>query len=580
MKSRAFLFGLGATLWFLAVAARLFELQVVRHGEFVRRAERQQQRVVELSPPRGTIFDRRGRELAVSIEVESVFAVPREIQDRSRTVEVLASVLRVDRGRLEKQLAADREFVWVARKLDPPLARAVRDLRLPGIYFLEESKRYYPLRETAAALLGFVGVDNHGLAGLEAQYERVVSGKPGRRTVLRDARAGQALPPYLPESSPEPGRDLRLTLDAVLQSIAERELERVVTELGARSGSLVLLDAETGAVWAMASAPGFDANQFGSIPVEKRRLRPVQDSFEPGSTFKMVTVAAALEQGVVDPWDVFDCELGGITLAGVRIQDHRPFGNLSLREVVAKSSNVGTIKTALRVSNRDFYETIRAFGFGQPTGIDLPGEHAGLLRDVQRWRPLEKAYVSFGQGIGVTALQMAAAFGAVANGGRLMRPYVVEAMGAGSGSGAESIEPEVRARPVSARTAAVLKDLLEQVTAPGGTGTAAAIRGYRVAGKTGTAQKAVPGRGYVADEHVASFVGFAPVERPVLVAAVVLDAPRGRYHGGQAAAPVFSSVVGQALIYLGVTPDRERPSGWPLEQVAATDAREARRGAG
>lgn len=562
------MFGLAAAFWFLLVAARLVEIQIVRHQEFVHRAERQQQRVIKLAPPRGTIFDRQGREIAVSIDVESVFADPHEVKDAEKTAAALSRILQVDRERLARQLTSDREFVWIARKLDPPLARAVRQLQLPGIYFLEESKRYYPLRETAAAVLGYVGVDNHGLAGLEAQYESVVAGRPGRRTVLRDARAGQASPPHLPESKPVPGRDLFLTIDANLQALAEVELERTVRELEAKSGSLVLLDPYSGAIRALASAPGFDANRFPAVSPELRRIRPIQDAFEPGSTFKVVTFAAAFEQGLINPEEILDCERGSMTLAGARIRDHHPFGYLTVRQVLAKSSNIGTIKTALRLANRDFYETIRAFGFGEPTGIDLPGENPGLLRPLEQWRPLEKAYVSFGQGMAATAVQMAVAFAAIANGGMRVRPHLVAAIGASEAEAPQEFEPSSKERVISRRTAEVLRELLEGVTAPGGTGTLARVPGYRVAGKTGTAQKAVPGRGYLPDEHVASFVGFAPAERPVLVAAVVLDAPRGRYHGGQAAAPVFARVMNQALLFFGVTPDRERPEAWPGEQIA------------
>lgn len=565
MKSRiALLVGVFA-LWAGAIGARLYDLQVARHDEFARRAERQQQRVIELDPPRGTVFDARGRELAVSVEVESAFAVPREIGDARATAAALARVLGGDATRLERQLGRDREFVWVARKLDPPKARAVRELALPGVYFLEESKRYYPLRETAAQVLGYVGTDNQGLAGLEARYDAVVAGRAGRRTVLRDAKAGMALPPDLPAAAPEPGQDLVLTLDAALQGIAERELAAVVTERRALSGSVVLMDPESGALLALASYPTFDPNQFAGAGPESWRLRPVADAYEPGSTFKVITAAAALELGLVRPDEPIDCEMGAITLAGVRIADHKPFGTLAFRDVIAKSSNVGTIKTALRVSNREYYDTIRAFGFGRPTGIDLPGESPGLLMPVERWPGLAKAYISFGQGISVTPLQLAVAFAAVANGGRLVEPYVVERIGAGAEARHPHPEPVVRGRPVSARTIATLRALLEGVTIEGGTGRAAAVAGYRVAGKTGTSQKAVPGRGYLTNEHIASFAGYAPAARPRLVGVVVVDAPRGPYHGGEVAAPIFAAITREALLYLNVLPERERPERWPFE---------------
>jgi cell division protein FtsI (penicillin-binding protein 3) len=572
VKSRVVVLLAVFALWSAAIAARLWDLQVLRHDEFVRRAGRQQQRVIELDPPRGTIYDARGRELAVSVEVESAFAVPREIEDADAAATRLATLLGLDRERLRRQLAGDREFVWVARKLDPPQVAALRGLDLPGIYFLEESKRYYPLRSTAAQVLGYVGTDNQGLAGLEAGYDRVVAGRPGRRTVLRDARSGMAMPPGLPSAAPEAGADLHLTLDAEIQSIAEEELGAAVERLRARSGSAVVLDPASGAVLALASWPGFDPNRFQDADEEAWRDRPVADAYEPGSTFKMVTAAAALEQGLIDPDERLDCEMGGITLAGVRIADHHPFGILPFRDVIAKSSNVGIIKTSLRLSNRDFYDVIRGFGFGRTSGIDLPGESPGLLMPVERWPALAKAYISFGQGISVTPLQLTLAFGAVANGGRLVQPYVVREIGSGPDARLLHDAPLVRGRPVSTRTIATLTQLLAGVTVEGGTGRAAAVAGYPVAGKTGTAQKAEPGRGYLADQFVASFVGFAPIARPAIVAAVVLDDPRGNYHGGEAAAPVFEEIARKTLLYLGVRPERERPQRWPFEPPPATEA--------
>ena len=560
-----------AAAWMGGVVWRLYDVQIRDHESYVRRAVRQQQQVLELDPPRGTIYDRRGRELAVSVAVESAFAVPREVRDPAAAAATIARLARVDAARLRQALASDREFVWVARKLDPPQARALRAAAVPGVYFLEESKRYYPMREVAAAVLGYVGTDHHGLAGLEAEWERAVAGVPGRRTVLRDARQATLASLDLEISEPQPGEDLVLTLDAVLQHIAEEELAGIVEERRAKSGSIVLLDPWTGAVLAMASYPGFDPNHFAAFPKESWRNRAVMDAYEPGSTFKMVTAAAALDAGLVDPDDLFDCEMGGITLAKVRISDHKPFGLLTFREVIAKSSNVGTIKTALRVANRPFHDTVRAFGFGRATGIDLPGESAGLLLPVERWGATTKAYVSFGQGISVTPIQVATAFAAVANGGRLLRPHVVAEVGREGARRRLHPEPMVVREPVSPRTVATLRDLLAEVVATG-TGKGAAIAGYAVAGKTGTAQKAVPGVGYLGDEFIASFVGFAPVERPVVVAAVAVDDPKGGYHGGEVAAPVFRRVVERALLYLGVAPRREPLERWPGELPPPAEA--------
>lgn len=558
-------------IWIGAIAVRLYHLQVNRHDEFARRAERQQQRVIELDPPRGTIYDARGRELAVSVEVESAFAVPREVPDARAAARALARALDVDGAKLERLLDADREFVWVARKLDPPQARRVKELRLPGIYFLEESKRYYPLREVGAHALGYVGTDNHGLAGLEAMYDKVVAGKPGRRTVLRDARQGMAVPANLPSAAPVPGSDLYLTLDAALQQIAERELAKAAERYRPQSGSVVLLEPSTGAVLALASWPSFDSNRFGVASEDARRNRPVSDAYEPGSTFKMVTAAAALEEGLIDPDETLDCEMGGITLAGVRISDHKPFGTLTFRDVIAKSSNVGTIKTSLRLSNASFYAMIRAFGFGRTSGIDLPGESPGLLMPVARWPGLAKAYIAFGQGVSITPLQLALAFGTIANGGRLLEPYLVRQTGSGPTAKLLHAEPVERGRPVSARTLATVAELLAGVTAEGGTGRAAVVSGYPVAGKTGTAQKAEPGKGYLANEFIASFAGYAPTAHPAIVAVVVIDDPQGGYHGGDVAAPVFAAIAQQALLYLNVRPERERPERWPGEAEPPAD---------
>jgi cell division protein FtsI (penicillin-binding protein 3) len=571
LKSRLRLFLLLVAAWAGVVAWRLYDLQVARHAEFRQRAERQQQRVVQLDPPRGAIYDARGRELAVSVEVESAFAVPRQVTDAPATARALARVLGLDAGRLERALGQDGEFVWVARKLDPPQAKAVAALELEGVYFLRESKRYYPLRELAGAVLGYVGTDNQGLSGLEAAFDAQVAGTPGRRTVLRDARRGTLLDPDLSFADAQPGSDLHLTLDAAIQYVVERELRAAVARHRAAAASAVVMDPATGAVLAMASIPGFDPNRFAEYSAGAWRNRAVMDAFEPGSTFKMVTAAAALEANVLDPADTIDCGLGGITLAGVRINDHQPFGVLTFREVIARSSNVGAIKAGLRVGAQRLHAAVRAFGFGEPTGIDLPGESPGIVRPLERWSPLTKAYVAFGQGLSVTPLQLTAAFAAVANGGALPRPYVVAQIGRAGETPARRPPPPARRQVASAATLRALERLLEAVVEDG-TGKTAAVEGYSVAGKTGTAQKAVAG-GYSPDRFVASFVGFAPARRPALVAAVVVDEPRGAlYHGGDVAAPVFGAIAREALLYLGVAAEREPLERWPGEPDLAAPA--------
>jgi len=562
-------------LWVAAIGGRLYQLQVARYDHYAGKAERQQQRVVVLDPPRGTIYDAQGRALAVSVQADSAYAVPPQIEDAAGTARQIARVVPgVDAKKLARQLAQDREFVWVARKLDPPVAAALRALDLPGLYFLPESKRYYPMRELAAQVLGYVGTDNHGLAGLELLYDKQVAGKPGVRTVLRDARRGTVISPDLSFSAPEPGQDLHLTLDAAIQHIVERELAKAVEERGASRGSAVFLDPATGAVLAMASYPSFDPNRFNEFAPGLWRNRVTMDVYEPGSTFKVVTAAAALESGKVRPDDVFDCEMGAIVLLDKRIRDHKAYGLLSFSDVIAKSSNVGVIKAALLVGDEGMYRTITGFGFGRPTGIDLPGESSGIVHPLRKWGPLDKAYVSFGQGISVTPLQLAVAVAAVANDGTLLRPYVVAATGRdGSDEPVRPLhgKPSVAGHPIRPETAQTLKEMLEGVVTSG-TGKSAAVAGYRIGGKTGTAQIPVAG-GYARNSYLPSFVGFAPVDRPRIVGVVAIAEPRGyEYYGGQVAAPVFGTVTRQLLLYLGVRPERDPLAAWPGQMVLASTA--------
>ncbi len=556
MRPRLVLFVVVLCGWALAIGARLFALQVTGYDTYRAKADRQQRFVIELEPPRGTLVDARGRALAVSVEVDSAWADPRRIEDPAATARAVTRVTGGDTAALARRFGEDRDFVWVARQLDRPVAERLAALDLPGVDFLKEYRRYYPMGQLAAHVLGYAGIDQRGLAGLEHAADDLVAGREGTRTLLRDARRGTAvLPAAAGGDAPQPGASLRLTLDATLQHIVERELARGVADSGAKSGSVVVLDPADGAVLALASFPTVDLNRFPDAPADHWRNRAIMDAYEPGSTFKMVTVAAAVGDGVLDPNDVLDCEMGGITLAGVRIRDHHPFGRLTLREVVAHSSNVGAIKTGLAVGQERLYRAIRAFGFGRPTGIDLPAESAGDVRPLEQWWPLTKAYVSFGQGLSVTPLQMANAFAAVADGGTLWRPFVVAAVERPDGT-VETTRPRVLGHPVTAATALQVERMLEGVV-EGGTGKAAAIPGYRVAGKTGTAQKASPEGGYSARRFVASFIGFAPARRPALVVAVVIDEPWPSYHGGSVAAPVFARIVEPALLYLGVPPQRD-----------------------
>jgi cell division protein FtsI (penicillin-binding protein 3) len=558
LKGRLIFFVVLVVVWSGALGARLYDLQVNRSADFATRAASQQQRVVDIAASRGTIYDANGRELAVSVEVESVYAVPGELDGRVQTAERVAEVLPLDADKLAARLDSDREFVWVARKLEPAVSRSLRELELPGIYFMHESRRFYPMGGLAAHVLGYVGMDGDGLGGLEARYEDVVEGSSTSRLLMRDNFGqGVAMPGHL-FAEPMPGRDLHLTIDASLQYLAESELHKAVRETRADGGVVVILDPEDSAVLAMASAPGFDPNHFSDYPEESWRNRAVAEVFEPGSTFKMVTAAAAFENLLISPDDNFWCEEGSIVLGRTRIRDHKPFGLLTFREVMAKSSNVGVIKAALIIGEERLHERIRAFGFGRRSGIDLPGESPGIVNPLERWRENSKAYVSFGQEISVTPLQMANAFAALANGGRVNTPYVARAIG--RGGELEKIEvPPPTGEAISRHTSVTLGRVLETVVSDG-TARRASLAGYRVAGKTGTAEKVIPGVGYSPTGRIASFVGIVPARSPRFVCFVMLDEPRTATHGGQVAAPIFQAIMEKALLHYGIAPD---PDLWP-----------------
>jgi cell division protein FtsI (penicillin-binding protein 3) len=503
----------------------------------------------------------------MSIEAASAFVDPRELSEPTSAARRLVKVVGGDSEDLAERLSRDdRRFVWVARQLEPETVRRLRDLEIDGLRFVQESKRAYPLGRLAAPVLGFVGVDPNGLAGVELSYDTAVAGREVRRPVLRDARQGRKLYDDFSQPEAEPGADLHLTIDSSIQHVAERELAAAIDSHGAKGGSLVMLDPSSGAVLAMVSYPGFDPNEYQRAQPSHLTNIPVQHAFEPGSTFKLITAAAALEAGVVDPLDRFHCGNGGIDFKGKYIRDHKSFGDLSFSEILAYSSNVGAIRVGVQVGEKRLYEMIRAFGFGAKTGIDLSGEATGTLYPLDQWHKRALAYTSFGQGLSVTPLQLASAFAAIANGGTLYRPYVVAAVG--SDREAESSRrPQVAGRPISTHTARTLERILERVVEDErGTGKHAAIPGYRVAGKTGTAEKAGAG-GYVEGKYVASFVGFAPARDPAVVCLVVIDEPSGaRYHGGDAPAAVFSRVVRHALLRLGVPRDglSESESAGPL----------------
>ena len=550
----------GVAVWLLVLFGRLVDLQVLRKDEFVKRARRQQERTVELPPRRGAITDREGRPLAVTREVDSVFAIPSDVKDPKQTAQELADVLRVSPKELARKLSdGDRDFVWIARRVPEETARKVAARKLLGVRLLKEYTRHYPQGPLAASVVGTVGADNQGLAGLEHRFESEVRGRPARVTLMKDAaqrsyaEAGRDARPALAEVE---GSSLVLTLDAAVQHVAERELARGADEFRARAGSAVVMDPQTGAVLALASYPSFDTNRYNDAEPDARRCRAVADVYEPGSTFKMVTAAAALDAGTVAADDVIDCGNGTLTIGRTTIHEHghNRWAILPLADVLAHSSNIGAAHLGLGLGRGPFHRAVRSFGFGQKTGIELEGETSGLLADPARWSALTLPTMSFGQEIGVTVLQMARAYSAVANGGTLPWPHLVQELRSPGGAVRRGgIRPSPRV--VTEETAAILRRMLARVVSTG-TGKLAAVPGYSVAGKTGTAQKANPGAGYWRDKHVASFIGFLPADHPRVVIAVVLDEPKGKIYGGDVAAPVFARIATDVMPLLHEVPER------------------------
>jgi cell division protein FtsI (penicillin-binding protein 3) len=553
-RLRLMLVGLAISLWAVVILVRLLQLQVLNRGFFERMAARQSERTINLDPRRGPILDRGGSPLAVSVEADSIYAVPQDVGDPARTAAQLARALGLD-GASRKELLATlqkpRAFVWVRRKVDPTTARVVRDLQLDGIGFLTETRRYYPKRELASQLLGYVGMDNQGMSGVEYAFEEHVKGRPAKVLVETDARRRPVSHTERPSTE---GATVVLTIDEAIQHAAEVALERAVNESQALSGIAIVMDPMTGEVLAMANRPTFNPNRYAAYASARWKNRAVADAYEPGSMFKVFTAAAGLQEKVVTPDERIDCGGGFIDIAGTRINDHAVFFDLSFREVIARSSDVGVMRVAQRLGRENFYRYMRGFGFGQPTRVDLPGESAGLLRPTAKWSALSLPTLSFGQEIGVTALQMATAVSAVANGGYLMRPLVVKRIEDASGV-LQQFPPEVVRRVLEPETVDTLTDLLKAVVTDG-TGKRAAIAGYAVAGKTGTAQKVDPSGRYSMVDHVASFVGFVPASRPALVVLASLDTPRGpRNEGGDVAAPLFAELAEAALRRLAIPPD-------------------------
>ena len=547
-------------VWSLILVGRLAQLQLYKSPEYRLKAEQQQIGFVELSPQRGDILDRHLDELAISVRIDSVFAHPREIVEPLLTARALAGVLEQDENELYERLISDRAFVYLARKIPPRQAEQVRELNLAGIFFQEETKRFYPGRDLAAHLLGFTGLDNEGLAGLEYLYNDSIKGKKSRVRLRFDAKRHSYESDARSDHSE--GNTMVLNIDSAIQYISEQVLKETVLQTEAVNGSAVVMDPQTGELLAMASFPTFNPNRYADYDSEDRRNRAILDIIEPGSTFKMVTFSAVLNERLGEPSEIIDCDVDTLSIAGRRYREAvRTFGLLTFNEVLAKSSNIGTIKLGLRLGDETLYQYIRDFGFGEKTGIDLPGEQAGLLRPPSQWSRVSIGALSIGQEIGVTSLQSLRALSAVANGGYLVTPSVVRHILTPAGD--VLYEPEAsRERILDPETVTRMREAFSLVTTEG-TGKGARLTGYSSGGKTGTAQKFVGGE-YSDTRFIASYMGFAPLDEPDLAAIIVINEPRGHYHGGTVAAPAFKQIMERSLIHLRVSRDEspqleERP---------------------
>jgi cell division protein FtsI (penicillin-binding protein 3) len=548
---------------FALVALRLVYLQVYQRAALTVRAERQQERVVKLDPKRGTIYDRMGRELAVSLDVDSVYGVPSGIDNPRAVAQQLSRILREDRRGLEQRLAGNKQFVWLSRKVEPGRAEKIRELGNKEIGLRLEAKRFYPKKALAGPVLGFLGVDNQGLEGLELAYDKALRGVSGWVLAEKDAMGRTVFPggSGFQYRLPKPGHDIILTIDEVIQHIAEKELDAALASSRAKGGVCLVMNPQTGEVLALTVRSALHGNQAFN-PNEPQRSKPaewrnraVTDAFEPGSIFKPILAAAALEERVVHPLEPIDCSAGKIQLADRVIRDAHENGVLTFTDVIADSSNVGTITVALRLGKERFAKYISAFGFGKRTGVDIPGEISGQLKDYHLWSGVSIGSIAIGQEIGVTPIQVASAYCALANGGMLMKPYIVSEIVDAGGEG-KKFQAQAMGRAITGETCGKLNKILQRVVETG-TGQKARPAGYTAAGKTGTAQKIDVRTGkYSQKDYVSSFVGFTPANSPKLVILVMVDTPEGIVHyGGSVAGPVFKAVAEQSLAYLQVAPD-------------------------
>jgi len=553
-RFRILLVGAFFLIAFMAIAAKAIHLQVYRSPWLSQKASDQYQKSLTTSGKRGIIYDRNLREMAVSIDVTSIAAYPSRLKDTKFTAKVLADSLNLDGAKIQRKLAAKKPFVWIKRQTTAKETRAVRDLLIPGIDFVREYNRFYPHTTLAAQTLGFTGLDGAGLEGIEFYYNQHLKGAPKNFTVYKDA-LGNGFSDDPNQSANSRGHDLILTIDSNIQYITEKALQEAVDRYSALSALAIVMQPRTGAILSIAHYPLINPNAYSQFDKSLWRNRAITDSFEPGSTMKIFSAAAALEHGGTTPSSIFYCENGAYRIGKNVVHDIHKHGWLSLQQIIKFSSNIGAVKVGEKVGAKNLHFTLRNFGFGRKTGIDSPGETTGSLSNYSSWSNIDIGAISFGHGVSVSAIQMVTAVSAIANGGILMKPYIVQQIVNQNDQPVKHFKPQKIRRPISARTAKIVKNIMKTVITEGGTGVNAALDGYSVGGKTGTSRKLDENGQYSDNRHTASFIGFTPADNPEIAILVVIDEPKGKYYGGIVAAPVFKQIAQQTLNYLNVPPD-------------------------
>ncbi len=544
-------------LLLLVIIFRAFQLQITEKDKLTKLVEKQYLKYVKLSPKRGIIYDRKKRELAISIEVDSVYARPGEVKNKKGVAKKLSPILQISYRNLKSKLESDRPFVWLKRRISPAKARKIENLNLEGVGFIKENKRFYPNKELASHCLGFAGIDLKGLEGIELNYDSYLKGKPGYLLVERDALGRNIYTKNIKQVDATKGYNLQLTIDKTIQHFVEKALEEGMKKSKAKAGVAIVMAPETGEILALAVRPTFNPNNFWDYSPSQWRNRAVTDAFEPGSTFKTFLISSALEERIFKPQDIFYCENGSYPFGGKVIHDVHKYGWLTFSNIVKHSSNIGACKIAENLGKETFYSYIRKFGFGSKTGIDLPGETSGLLALPYRWSRMHLGTISFGQGISISPLQLITALSAIANDGVLMKPHLVKTIFDDRGKIIKEFHPESRGGIITQRTANQVTSILETVVEEGGTGENACIPGFRIAGKTGTAQKVdQQTRQYSKSKETGSFMGFLPAGDPKLAMIVIIDEPQGISYGGTVAAPVFKEAASHIIRYLNIPPNK------------------------